>query len=212
VKAVSCRRESVAYLTMRYLARSYLVWFYRGGMPMVLQKLMHWDEVVTRRFYFALQHRYLVTALQKISWLGDGPIWLALIVGFPIVQGKQGLYVSLSMLLAALINVVCFKPIKNRIKRQRPFVRFDDMVAKTKAGGQYSFPSSHTTHAVSFLVSLGVFQPSLAVLMGLFVLVIALSRVILGVHYLGDIVIAAVLGVVSGVGAVLVVVSTGSPG
>ncbi len=175
-------------------------------MPVVLQKLIHWDEVVTRRCYFALQYRHLITILQKISWLGDGPIWLVLMVGFPVVQGKQGFYLSLSMMLAALINVVCFKPIKNRIKRQRPFVRFDDMVAKTKAGGQYSFPSSHTTHAVSFLVSLGVFQPSLVLLMGVFVLVIALSRVILGVHYLGDIIIATVLGVASGMGAVLAVV------
>ena len=175
---------------------------------MALQKLMHWDELVTRRCYFALQHRHLITVLQKISWLGDGPIWLVLIVGFPLVQGKQGFYVSLSMLLAALINVMCFKPIKNRIKRQRPFVRFDDMAAKTKAGGQYSFPSSHTTHAVSFLVSLGVFQSSLVMLMGVFVAVIALSRVILGVHYLGDIVAACVLGIASGVGAVFAVVYT----
>ena len=174
-------------------------------MSVALQKLMHWDEVVTRRCYFAFQHKYLITVLQKVSWLGDGPIWLALIVGLPVVQGKQGFYVGLSMLLAALINVVCFKPIKNRIKRQRPFVRFDDMAAKTKAGGQYSFPSSHTTHAVSFLVSLGVFQPALVMLMGIFVAVIALSRVILGVHYLGDIFAACVLGTASGAGAVLAV-------
>ncbi|OUS04712.1 hypothetical protein A9Q81_05410 [Gammaproteobacteria bacterium 42_54_T18] len=175
---------------------------------MVLQKLVHWDEVVTRRCYFTLQNKQLITLLQKISWLGDGPIWLVLIVGFPIIEGKQGLYVSLSMLLAALVNVFCFKPIKNRIKRQRPFVRFDDMIAKTKAGGQYSFPSSHTTHAVSFLVGLGMFEPSLVVLMSAFVLVIALSRVILGVHYLGDILIAAVLGVASGISAVLIVTYT----
>jgi len=174
----------------------------------VLQKLVHWDEVVTRRCYFTLQNKQLITLLQKISWLGDGPIWLVLIVGFPIIEGKQGLYVSLSMLLAALVNVFCFKPIKNRIKRQRPFVRFDDMIAKTKAGGQYSFPSSHTTHAVSFLVGLGMFEPSLVVLMSAFVLVIALSRVILGVHYLGDILIAAVLGVASGISAVLIVTYT----
>lgn len=173
-------------------------------MSVVLQELIRWDEGVTRRCYFALQHRHLVAILQKISRLGDGPIWLALIVGCPIAQGKQGLYVSLSMLLAALINVGCFKPIKNHIKRQRLFVKFDDMVAKTKAGGQYSFPSSHTTHAFSFLMTLVVFQPSLAVLMGVFVFVIALSRVILGVHYLGDIFVAAVLGVASGVSAVLI--------
>ena len=204
MRAVSCRGESVAYLAIRYLTRFYLAWFYRGSMSVVLQKLISWDEVVTRRCYFALQHRSLIAILQKISWLGDGPIWLALIVGFPIAQGKPGFYVSLSMLLAALINVFCFKPIKNHIKRQRPFVRFDDMAAKTKAGGQYSFPSSHTTHAFSFLMSLLVFQSSLVVLMGAFVLVIALSRVILGVHYLGDSLVGGVLGVGSGSSGVLV--------
>lgn len=173
---------------------------------MVLKKLIAWDEAVTRRCYFALQQKYLIAILQKVSWLGDGPIWLALIVGLPMVNGEPGFYVSLSMLLAALLNIVCFRPIKNCTKRHRPFVRFDDMTAKTKAGGQYSFPSSHTTHAFSFLVSLGVFQPSLLVLMGVFVFIVALSRVVLGVHYMGDIFVAAVLGVVSGVSAVQVVV------
>jgi undecaprenyl-diphosphatase len=179
--------------------------FYKGGLPVVLQKLVSWDEVITRRCYFALQQKCLITTLQKISWLGDGPIWLVLIIGGPIVQGEQGFYVSVAMLLAALINVLCFRPIKYRIKRLRPFERFADMTANTKVGGQYSFPSSHATHAVSFLMSLGAFQPSLVVFMGVFVLVIALSRVILGVHYLGDIIIAAVLGIASGMGSVWVV-------
>lgn len=171
----------------------------------VLQQIIRWDEAISRRCYFSLQYPGLIRVLQAISWLGDGAIWVVLAVGLPVVYGAQGIAVTFSMLLAAIVNVVCFRPIKDRFKRLRPFNRFHDIEAKTKAGGQYGFPSSHTIHAVSFLVALVIFQPALGGLMGGVVVVIALSRVILGVHYFGDIICASVLGGLSGGGATWVV-------
>ena len=156
------------------------------------------DENASRKLYLFLQHPRLVRALQWVSWWGDGPLWVLLILGLPLVQGERGFVVGLSILMAALINVTCFRPIKKQVKRLRPFVRFPDIIAKTKAGGEFGFPSSHTVHAISFLVVLGALQPVLASIVGPLVILIAFSRVILGVHYLGDILAACVLGLLSG--------------
>lgn len=164
----------------------------------VWRKVSRWDESASRKLYFSLQCSGLIRALQWINWWGDGPAWGLLIIGLPLVQGERGFVVSLSILLAALINVTCFRPIKKRVRRLRPFVRFSDMTAKTKAGGEFGFPSSHTVHVMSFVVVLGVLQPELALIMSPLVVVITFSRVILGVHYLGDILAACVLGLLSG--------------
>jgi membrane-associated phospholipid phosphatase len=62
------------------------------------------------------------------------------------------------------------------------------------ARDRYSFPSGHTMHAVTFLVLTANHLPWLAPWLVPLVLLIALSRVGLGLHYLSDVVAGALLG------------------
>ena len=59
---------------------------------------------------------------------------------------------------------------------------------------KYSFPSGHTLHAVAFSTLLIASLPQLAGLLVAFTLLVALSRMILGLHYPSDVVIGALLG------------------
>jgi undecaprenyl-diphosphatase len=59
---------------------------------------------------------------------------------------------------------------------------------------EFSFPSGHTLHAVSFtLVALAYF-PVLAPVLVPFTVLVALSRVVLGLHYPSDVLAATVIG------------------
>jgi undecaprenyl-diphosphatase len=58
----------------------------------------------------------------------------------------------------------------------------------------YSFPSGHTLHAVSFTVILTTYLPGLAGALVALASLIALSRVILGLHYPTDVAAGAALG------------------
>jgi undecaprenyl-diphosphatase len=58
----------------------------------------------------------------------------------------------------------------------------------------FSFPSGHTLHAVLFTVMLGAHFPALLPLLLVFTPLVALSRMVLGLHYPTDVLAGAFLG------------------
>jgi undecaprenyl-diphosphatase len=58
----------------------------------------------------------------------------------------------------------------------------------------FSFPSGHTLHAVAFSVVAIVFYPVLAWVLVPFTVLVAVSRVVLGLHYPSDVLAGAALG------------------
>jgi undecaprenyl-diphosphatase len=59
---------------------------------------------------------------------------------------------------------------------------------------QYSFPSGHTIAAFAITLSVGQFYPPLLLPLLLTALMIATSRVLLGMHYLSDVIAGMLLG------------------
>jgi undecaprenyl-diphosphatase len=58
----------------------------------------------------------------------------------------------------------------------------------------YSFPSGHTLHAVCFSVVAVSYYPALWWLLLPFTLLVVASRLILGLHYLSDVIAGALIG------------------
>ena len=94
----------------------------------------------------------------------------------------------------ALAAVVLYKLLKRRLVRERPFASHAGVRAVTRPLDRYSFPSGHTLHAVAFQTLLGGYFPELAPIVLPFVISVAASRVVLGLHYPSDVAVGALIG------------------
>ncbi len=128
------------------------------------------------------------------SRAGDGWLWAAL--GIPVLWygGEQRYRVLAVSTLAALAGVGLFSLLKRVAVRKRPcafqaFTWFPNLSAD-----QFSFPSGHSMTAFAVTVPLSLFYPSY--MYGLFFCAasVATSRVMLGMHFLSDVLAGAAIG------------------
>jgi len=131
-----------------------------------------------------------------VSRLGDGLIWYVLMVAFPMAFGMAGVAVTAQMAFGGLIGLVTYKTMKRHLVRERPFASHPSILCAAAPLDRYSFPSGHTLHAVLFGTLILSAFPGLYPVLLPFVGMIALSRVILGLHYPSDVAIGAMLGLV----------------
>lgn len=131
---------------------------------------------------------------RSVSRLGDGVFWYTLIAFVPYLHGQQGFIDATQILLTALCVLVVYKFLKERLVRERPFISCDIIQQAAPALDKYSFPSGHTMHAFSFAIMFSYFLPEVTSLVWGFAVLVALSRVILGLHYPTDVAAGALLG------------------
>jgi undecaprenyl-diphosphatase len=98
------------------------------------------------------------------------------------------------MIVVGLIGTACYKFIKGKTLRPRPFNVYPAIVCAGKTLDQFSFPSGHTMHAVAFSIVAIAYFPVLIWLVLPFSVMVGLSRPILGLHYPSDVLAGATLG------------------
>jgi undecaprenyl-diphosphatase len=155
------------------------------------------DERWARSLHSGGGRPILVQVFVWSSRLGDAPMWLLLALLLPVLDPAHGVRVTLELLALGAVNLVVYAALKFTIRRARPCQQCAGIQARIEALDRFSFPSGHTLHAVAFAALLSQWYPALAPLVAVFAAVVALSRVVLGVHYPSDVVAGAVLGLSS---------------
>ncbi len=129
------------------------------------------------------------------SRCGDGLLWACLITYFAAIPATRQL--ALVLTCTGLINALIYRIFKQQTLRQRPCDAWPDIVALTPPLDRYSFPSGHTLHAMGFSLLIAHVLPVLGtILLGVAGL-IALSRVVTGLHYPSDVLAAIAIAIVS---------------
>jgi undecaprenyl-diphosphatase len=131
---------------------------------------------------------------RTVSRLGDGLIWYLLMAAMPVMLGRAGLMVAAQMGATGLAGLVIYKQLKSRLVRERPYIGLAGVECAMAPLDRYSFPSGHTLHAVCFTVLAVAHVPQLAPLLVPFAALVAMSRVVLGLHYPTDVLAGAALG------------------
>ena len=132
---------------------------------------------------------------RAVSRLGDGVFWYTLILCLAYVhQEANGVNQSLHILLTGITGVAIYKFLKERLVRERPYIRSANIIQAAPALDRYSFPSGHTMHAVCFSILFSYYLAEINSLVWGFTILVAMSRVILGLHYPTDVAAGALLG------------------
>ena len=129
-----------------------------------------------------------------VSQMGDGGFWLVMALLVVAIQGTAALPVVTHIAITGGIGVLIYKLLKSRLVRERPFIANGEIFCGTAPLDKYSFPSGHTLHAVSFTMMFSTVEPVLMPVMATFAALVAVSRVILGLHYPSDVVVGALIG------------------
>lgn len=142
-----------------------------------------------------LSHSQRIALFFKtISRLGDGPFWYVMLLSVWTMQGlAYGLNI-LYLVVMGSIGTLIYKFLKNKTTRPRPYQVHQVIVLGERPLDHFSFPSGHTLHAVMVTITLGYIQPLLLILMLPFTILVALSRMVLGLHYPSDVIVGAIIG------------------
>lgn len=135
--------------------------------------------------------RWLVF-LRRFSEAGSyGVGWIVLfgVVGVLSDGIRRGIVAAGLVVAMLAVNTI----VKNVVRRPRPVARAIEHAPTT-----YSMPSAHTSMAMVGAASMAVIQPELAALWWCVAVGLAASRVLLGMHYLFDILAGAALGLACG--------------
>lgn len=129
-----------------------------------------------------------------VSRLGDGVFWYALMAALVLLDGVTGLAASAHLAATGAVALILYKALKRWTRRPRPFASDLRIRAWIAPLDEFSFPSGHTLHAVAFSIVAIAHYPVLAGLLIPFTLCVALSRVVLGLHYPSDVLAAFGIG------------------
>jgi undecaprenyl-diphosphatase len=125
---------------------------------------------------------------------GDGWLWYAMGAAILIFGGPHRLYAVAAAFTSAGVGTLVFVFMKRAIGRRRPCAIEPHCWAKLLPPDQFSFPSGHSITAFACAVPFALFYPSLAMGVLFCAFSIALSRILLGMHFLSDVLVGSAMG------------------
>ena len=139
--------------------------------------------------------------MQIVSRVGDWPAhFVAGLIGIGVAflaKSKVWVRIFLAMLIALAIAGVTGRVVKFATGRARPSVKTEVHWNGPRFSSKYhAFPSGHVAASTAFFGTLFLARKRIGAPLLLIPVLIGLSRMVLGAHYLSDIVFAAILGVI----------------
>ncbi|HEY47787.1 MAG TPA: phosphatase PAP2 family protein [Anaerolineae bacterium] len=163
---------------------------------MKLETLLQKDARLSARLQIAERPGWRRTLAAILAHSGDSWFWiLGLTLTWWLAEGPWKTW-ALRMLGMILVLALLVTALKFSIRRRRPEGEWGAIYRNTDP---HSFPSGHAARAALLAVlSLLWGPPWLGALLTIWAPLVSLARVAMGLHYLSDVIIGAILGIITG--------------
>jgi len=152
------------------------------------------DHTLMRRLNRWRAPRWVRVWMILATRAGDGWLWYLLGAAILMFGGEPRFAAVGAGTLAASTGIVIFLWLKKAAGRRRPCAFEPHCWATLLPPDQFSFPSGHTITAFAVALSLIHFYSDLTVGLLFCALSVAASRILLGMHFLSDVVAGAAIG------------------
>jgi undecaprenyl-diphosphatase len=132
---------------------------------------------------------------------GDGWLWGAIGIALLCSSDPMRFRAVASAAGAVAAGILIFHRVKRVFCRPRPRDIVPHCWAHVATQDRFSFPSGHSTTAFAVATSLGSFYPEIMPLLLVLGANMAISRVIVGMHFLSDVVAGSGIGALLGYAA-----------
>jgi undecaprenyl-diphosphatase len=132
---------------------------------------------------------------------GDGWLWYSLGCILLVFGGPRRFTAVLAAGAATVAGICLFKLIKRVSHRARPCQLEPHCWSRVLPPDQFSFPSGHSITAFAVAVCIGLFYPQLQDALLFIAVCVAASRIILGMHFLSDVIAGSAIGAALGYSA-----------
>ena len=156
------------------------------------------DQSLMRRLNCWLPPRWIRIWMIVASRVGDGWLWWSIGLILLVFGGPNRFRAVGAAALAEAVSATIFLWIKKLAGRKRPCEIGQNCWATLLPPDQFSFPSGHSMTAFAVAVPLSLFYPSLEAGLLFCAVSIALSRIVLGLHFLSDVIVGCALGATIG--------------
>ncbi len=137
----------------------------------------------------------MVAVTTRNYWIAPlAVVWILLIWK----GGRRGRAAAILLLLAiGLSDAISARVLKPGVGRPRPCYELENVRLLVSCGGQHGFPSSHAANAFAAAVTLAYFYRRYTGILMTLTFLVGYSRIVVGVHYPGDVLGGYLLGAVN---------------
>ncbi|MGE3975026.1 MAG: phosphatase PAP2 family protein [Bdellovibrionales bacterium] len=140
----------------------------------------------------------VITDLHRVPWVIQYVIPALLILGF-IMRTRKTFFVAFGITLSLLlVDLIAYRLIKNNIQRDRPEIVLSQVQLKTHSHSGHSFPSLHAANMFAAATIISAIFPRASYFVFFFAILVAYSRIYVGVHFPADVIGGAFIGSLSG--------------
>jgi len=155
-----------------------------------IDKLRQLDYSISLRLARSVNHHSPIRKFFQIATLsGTAFFWFVIIpLWYYFLNGEDE---AITFGFVTIIMLIPVFLLKQSIRRSRP--DFKDTRYGAVIFDEWSFPSGHATRSTYVVILMALYVPEFVILWILWALIMIISRLILGVHYISDIIAGILL-------------------